>query len=64
MDAKIEITKSFDDAKEFSKVWEKGDFEEFLKDEGNYLDRLGTITEGKGKNGESWTVTYKITLTK
>lgn len=64
MKANIEIKKSFDTTAEFSKEWEKGDFEKFLSLEGEYLDRLGKTTEVKGDKGDSWTVTYTITLTK
>ena len=64
MKANITITKSFDDGKAFSKEWEQGDFEEFLKDEGEYLDRLANTVKEHGRNGYSFTVTYTVTLTK
>ena len=64
MKAKVEIEKSFDKGKSFSKTWGKGDFKEFFNDEGKYLDNLCDILADKGKDGESFTVTYTVTVTK
>ena len=64
MNAKVVIEKSFDAGKEFRKTWEFGDFEKFLKDEGEYLDRLRNILKDKGEEGDEFTVTYTIILTK
>ena len=64
MKAVVKITKSFDDGKQFSKTYEAGDFKEFFNDEGEYLDRLCETTEKRGKNGDKFTVTYEVTVTK
>ena len=63
MKAKVTMRKSFDEGKEFSKDWEHGDFEEFFKKEGDYLDRLGDIMEEHGEDGDQFTVTYTVTVT-
>lgn len=62
MKASVKIGKSFDDGRSFKKDYEGGDFLEFFKDEGKYLDRLANILEDKGKSGDSFTVTYTVTL--
>lgn len=62
MNAKIEISKSFDDGKEFSKQWDIGDFEQFFTEEGQYLDRLAGTAEVKGVAGDKFTVTYTVTV--
>lgn len=64
MKATVAITKSFDEGKEFSKDWVNGDFEEFFKDEGAYLDKLGGILKSKGTDSDKFTVTYTVTLEK
>lgn len=64
MKATVKIEKSFDDGTQFSKTWEAGDFEEFLKDEGEYLDRLANILDRNGTNGNGFEVTYTVTLEK
>ena len=64
MKAKVVVTKTFDDENEFSKEWQDGDFEDFFKDEGEYLDRLAKITEDKGKAGDCFVVTYTVSLVK
>ena len=64
MKAVITITKSFDEGKEFSKTWEVGDLEEFLKDEGQYLDKLCNILAEHGNDGDKYTVTYTVEVTK
>lgn len=66
MKAQITIAKSFDfdDGKDFCKEWKDGDFEQFFKDEGEYLDRLGNTLLEQGAKGEGFTVTYTVTLTK
>lgn len=64
MRAEVNITKSFDYGKTFTKDWKKGDFEEFFAHEGKYLDRLGRIAEVHGEPGETFTVTYTITVTR
>ena len=64
MKAKVEVKKSFDLGKEFSKVWKDGDFEEFFKGEGEYLDRLAKTLDSKGMMGDSYTVTYTVTVRK
>lgn len=63
MKANVNITKSFDRGRELSKNWEKGDFEEFMKEEGEYLDRLCTIL-ARGGEGDEFTVTYTVTVRK
>ena len=62
--ATVLIDKSFDDGKQFSKEWEQGDFEEFFKDEGEYLDRLADVLENNGKVYDEFTVTYTVTVKK
>ena len=64
MKAKVTIDKSFDHSKAFSKTWENGDFEEFFKDEGEYLDRLAKMAEAHGKEGEGFTLVYTVTVKK
>lgn len=64
MKANVVIEKSFDSGKAFSKEWEQGDFREFFTDEGQYIDNLCDILDGKGKPNEEFTVTYKVTVTK
>lgn len=64
MEAKVMITKSFDEGKDFSKEWKTGDFEKFFQEEGEYLDRLGGILNEKGEQGDEFTVTYTVTLKK
>ena len=63
MKAKVDISKSFDEGKAFSKEWNQGDFEEFFKDEGEYLDKLCGIAKEHGKSGDSFTVTYTVKVT-
>ena len=62
MKAHVEIEKSFDDGKGFSKEYEYGDFEEFFKDEGEYLDRLSATLSEHGEDGQGFKVTYTVTL--
>ena len=62
--ATVTINKSFDSGSAFSKGWEQGDFEEFFKDEGEYLDRLADVLENNGKVEDEFTVTYTVHVTK
>lgn len=62
MKATIKIDKSFDESKEFSKEWTSGDFEQFLKEEGEYLDRLSKSCDNRPERGKLFTVTYTVTL--
>lgn len=64
MKAVVTIEKTFDDGKKLTKEWESGDFHEFFVEEGDYLDRLSKIVEDKGDEGDSFTVTYSVTVTK
>lgn len=64
MKARVSITKSFDKDAEFTKKWEAGDFEEFFKDEGAYLDRLSKLAADKGEAGDGFTVTYTVEVRK
>lgn len=64
MKAEVTIKKSFDDGQWFGKEWEQGDFKEFFEEEGAYIDRLCTIAESKAKEGEDFTITYVVTVTK
>lgn len=64
MKATVEITKTFEDGKMFSKEWTHGDFCEFFTEEGKYLDRLSGIVEMRGKSNEGFTITYTVTVTK
>lgn len=61
MKATIKIDKSFDESKEFSKEWQNGDFCVFMKEEGEYLDRLSKVCEGRPE-GKLFTITYTVTL--
>lgn len=57
------INKSFDeDIKQFTKELVRGDFEEFFKDEGVYLDRLTGILENSGNANDEFTVTYTVNV--
>lgn len=60
--AKVVIDKSFDESKEFTKEWQDGDFKEFFKDEGEYLDRLSKLADGRKEVGKLFTVTYTVTV--
>lgn len=62
MKATIKIDKSFDESKEFSKEWQGGDFCDFMKEEGEYLDRLSQTCENRRETGKLFTVTYTVTL--
>lgn len=65
MKALVEIEKSFDDeGSRFAKTYEAGDFKEFFKAEGGYLDNLSATAEKHGKAGDTFTVTYTVTVTK
>ena len=64
MKAAVKIEKSFDGSSQFRKGWESGDFREFFKDEGEYLDKLCGIMEDNAKTGEEFTVTYTVTVVK
>ena len=66
MKARVTITKSFDEERDFSKEWQKGDFEEFFQEEGVYLDQLSEVAKEKGKDGSGkmFTVTYTVTVEK
>lgn len=64
MKAQVTVVKSFDHDEVFTKNYEDGDFEEFLKEEGKYVDRLSRATEAHGKSGEGFTITYTISLEK
>lgn len=65
MKAKVTIYKSFDgEPREFTKEWNEDDFRQFLNDEGAYLDRLAKVLEERGKESDSFTVTYTVSLTK
>lgn len=57
----ITIDKSFaDEIVQFGKTYEKGDLLEFMKIEGEYLDKLVAITKENGKAGDSFTVSFDI----
>lgn len=62
MIGKVNIEKSFDNSKLFSKSLEPGDFKKFFTDEGVYLDKLVGIMEDKAKDGDEFTVTYTVTV--
>lgn len=64
MRATITIEKSFDETNEFGKEWMEGDIEQFLKEEGAYLDRLCKTLETKGVEGDEFTVTYVVNVRK
>lgn len=64
MKASVRIDKSFDETRTFRKEWQSGDFREFLETEGGYVDGLCKIAEDKGKEGQGFTITYTITVTK
>lgn len=62
MNARIEINKSFDTVTAFSKEWGEGDFKEFFSREGQYLDRLAAVMREDAKEGETFTVSYTVTV--
>ena len=62
MKATIKIDKSFDESKEFSKEWQGGDFCDFMKEEGEYLDKLANVADNRRETGKLFTVTYTVTL--
>lgn len=62
MNGEVKIEKSFDETVSFNKVLEDGDFEEFFKDEGEYLDKLTAIAMHHGDVGDEFTVTYTVTV--
>ena len=64
MKAKVVIRKSFDESKQFTKEWHAGDFEEFFKEEGEYLDRLSGMVEKRPEQGQLFEVTYTVTVEK
>ena len=64
MKATVEIGKSFDDGAKFSKEYDVGDFVEFFKEEGAYLDRLTDTVKNRGADGEGFKVTYTVTIVK
>lgn len=62
MKATVKIEKSFDEGKQFSKNYEPGDFAEFFKEEGDYLDKLSGIMKEHGEGNDKFVVTYTVTL--
>ena len=62
MNAKVVITKSFDESKQFTKEWQAGDFEQFFKEEGEYLDRLSKAASGRPEGGKLFEITYTVTV--
>lgn len=64
MKAVVTIQKSFDEERRFSKDWEFDDFKEFFADEGSYLDRLSDVLKCRGNDGDNFTVTYIVTVTR
>ena len=64
MKGNVVIEKSFDDTAEFSKELEKGDFEEFFAEEGEYIDKLVETARTKGKKGDVFTITYTVTVSR
>jgi guanylate kinase len=63
--AKIEIIKNFDDNEmEYQKEWKKGDFEEFFKLEGEYMDKLAQIVEEHGKENQKAILTITVEIKK
>ena len=64
MKAVVTIEKTFDDGEKFMKKWTNGDFHDFFVGEGDYLDRLSKMLEDKGDEGDSFAVTYSVTVTK
>ena len=62
MTARVKVEKSFDDGRTFTKELSGGDFREFFTDEGQYLDRLVDIVRIDGDDGDSFTVSYTVTV--
>ena len=62
--ATIEIKKSFDSTKSYSKYLDSNDLYEFFKDEGKYLDNLAETLETKGNQNDSFEVIYKVNIIK
>lgn len=63
MKALISIDKTFDDGRQLAKEWQDGDFLEFFKEEGEYLDRLCKIAQEQGNPGDSFEVCYTVKVT-
>ena len=64
MKATVKIEKSFDEIRQFSKVYNTGDFLEFFSEEGKYLDKLANTVNEHGKPDEGFTMTYIVTISK
>ncbi len=63
--AKVEIIKNFDDNEmEYQKDWENGDFEEFFRLEGEYMDKLAQIVEEHGKENQKAILNITIEIKK
>ena len=62
MKAQVVIRKSFDESKQFSKEWQAGDFEQFFKEEGEYLDRLSKAASDRPESGKLFEITYTVTV--
>ena len=63
--AKVEIIKNFDDNEmEYQKDWKMGDFEEFFRAEGEYMDKLAQIVEEHGKEEQKAILTITIEIKK
>lgn len=60
--AKVVIEKSFDSGKKFTKQWDSGDFQKFMEEEGEYLDRLATAMQSVGKDGDEFEVVYRVSV--
>lgn len=60
--AKVEITKSFDSGKKFTKQWNAGDLQKFMEEEGEYLDRLCKAMQTVGKDGDEFEVVYRVSV--
>ncbi len=62
--ANVTITTSFDKDREYAKVWEDRDFEEFFIPEGKYVDNLVKILDSKGNVGDGLIIQYIIEVEK
>ena len=64
MKAQVIVLKSFDkEGKTFTTEISKGDLQQFMTDEGAYLERLSHILNDHGTEGQHFTVTYHVSVT-
>ena len=63
--AKVEVIKDFDDNEmEYQKDWKMGDFEEFFRAEGEYLDKLAQIVTEHAIENQKCNIQFNIEIKK